>query len=164
MIDHLKELSSFPSWGNGRDIKTLSKSTAATAFESADPAAPTLTVTMADNFRALVSMLEGQSARCTGGTRMHNVIRKTASKPQSPLFELSPPTRSNTTILTSNSSKTAQLKPVVEQEKEGEELWYNEAGSSPQRDTGVSDETWKQLLGDIAADRHAYKIFTESFC
>jgi hypothetical protein len=48
-VETLEELCSLPSWGNGRDVKTLSKSLVAGALETAsdDPSLP-LMVTMED--------------------------------------------------------------------------------------------------------------------
>ena len=67
MMDTLKELCSLPSWGNGRDVKTLSKSLAAAALEAdAEDLSSPLIVTMEDTHNALQSMLQSQKARNKG--------------------------------------------------------------------------------------------------
>src|SRR5579862_8963147 len=83
VIDRLRELSSLPCWGNGRDIQTLSKSITATAFESADSATSALAVTMADISGALESMSEDRKTRCMDGIHTDNAIDSTASKAHS---------------------------------------------------------------------------------
>jgi hypothetical protein len=64
MIKHFNSLSCLPNWGNGRDVKTLSKAIVAFAFESAESASTALKVSYKDMVAALQKMLITQLARC----------------------------------------------------------------------------------------------------
>jgi hypothetical protein len=161
VIDQFKELSSLPSWGNGRDIKTLSKSITNAVLGSTDSTSSSLTVTILDISKALASMLERQRDRCTDGTRINYVNRSAADETQSRSLTASPPPPVDATMLTNSSVKTAEPKTVIE-EKEVEEVQCTQAGSTPQRDPDVSDETWEQLQADIAAEEAGHKLFQES--
>ena len=155
LIALLKELSSLSSWGNGHDIKTISKSLTATAYEGAGQSSPSLTVTIVDVFQALKSMLKSQRARCTDETQLGGVASKSLN--QRP--EASPPMPFNITNSISCATDSADPNPVMEKEKieNGSQL----TDSSP-RDLGVSDEIWQQLQANIAANEASTKSLHES--
>ena len=155
LIATLKELSSLSSWGNGRDIKTISKSLTAAAYEGAGQSSPSLTVTIVDVFQALKSMLKSQRARCTDETQLGGVASKSLN--QRP--EASPPMPFNITNSISCATDSADPNPVMEKEKieNGSQL----TNSSP-RDLGVSDEIWQQLQANIAANEASTKSLHES--
>ncbi|KAH7014058.1 P-loop containing nucleoside triphosphate hydrolase protein [Macrophomina phaseolina] len=136
IVGFFKELSSLPSWGNGRDVKTLS---------NADSTVSALTATSKDICQALASMLEQQSARCTS-TGSNTVSQSIHEKSRACTSTAGPPSSLNTRIDTISS--VAELKAKQ----------YQDVGhSSPRRDPGVSDATWKQLQVDMATDEAVRK-------
>ena len=159
LIATLKELSSLSSWGNGRDIKTISKSLTAAAYESAGQSSSSLTVTITDVFQALKSMLKSQRARCTDETQLGDSSGGVASKSLNQRPEASPPMPSNIATSISCARDSNDPNPVMEKEKVGDGAQL--INSSP-RDLGVSDETWQQLQANIAANEASTKSLQES--
>ena len=159
LIALLKELSSLSSWGNGRDIKTISKSLTATAYEGAGQSSPSLTVTIVNVFQALKSMLKSQRARCTDETQLGDSSGGVASKSLNQRPEASPSMPFN--ITNSISCAVDSTDPNLVMEKEKIENSSQLTNSSP-RDSGVSDEIWQQLQANIAANEASTKSLHES--
>jgi hypothetical protein len=156
MIKHFNSLSCLPNWGNGRDVKTLSKAIVASAFESAESASMALTVSHKDVVAALQKMLITQLARC--GTKAGREISLSNGNMAS-IFNLAtnslpPPPK---TTSTSSAAKLAEPAPALADDNPKQELQVDVAPREQPRDTGVSDETWTQLQADIRANELAQK-------
>jgi hypothetical protein len=146
-----RQLSMLPSWGNGRDVKTLAKSITAAAFEHADPASSSVIVTMADILPASMGMLQDLSVRSQvrGGTTDRLVNAVSESLTQS--LAANPPPLVDIPNVTTISKDVADVMPRPK--KEINRLL--KLASSSTRDPGVSDEIWHQLQMDIAAEEAA---------
>jgi hypothetical protein len=153
IIKLFKRLSSLPSWGNGRDVKTLSKSIASAAFANAESAPANLMVSHKDVIAALEKMYAGQLARCETGTKLA-AERPFADSTMPSVFDLpvdsfspKPPSFS-----ISSASKLAEpATPAVDNNHKKEQR-HDIAASEERRDPGVSNETWAQLQADITAN------------
>ena len=156
MIKHFNSLSCLPNWGNGRDVKTLSKAIVASTFESAESASVALRVSNKDVVEALQKMLMTQLARCeTKAGRESSLSNGTmASIFNLPTASLSPqPTISST----SSAAKLAEPAPALADDNPRQEQQVHVVPREQPRDTGVSDETWTQLQADIRANELAQK-------
>lgn len=150
----LTVLSSMSSWGNGRDLKELSKRMISHVFTSQtivpDPDGHT-TLPSADVVACIRSMLSQKQGRSTtssmpGPSRLQSLLPTQSLGPQ---FSPPPPN-----LQTSTVTKEAPAPPEL-----------NEIPpSTPQeatRDPGVSDEVWNQLQADRRAEELERKIFEE---
>lgn len=153
---HFHSLSCLPNWGNGRDVKTLSKAIVASAFESAESASTALTVSHKDVVAALQKTLITQLARCETKAGRESLLSNgtMASIFNLPTASLSPqPTISST----SSAAKLAEPAPALADGNPRQEQQVDVAPREQPRDTGVSDETWTQLQADIRANELAQK-------
>jgi len=150
MMDTLKELRSLPSWGNGRDIKTLSKSLAAAALEAAaDDLSSPLIVTVEDTRKALQSMLQSQKARSKGsGPVPLDIIDQAASKAQSQTPSAKPPTPFKTTAAINTTTEAEEPPPIADKLP----TKTPDHANPNQCDPGVSDIIWNDLQASIAAN------------
>lgn len=166
MIKLFKMLSSLPSWGNGRDVKTLSKVIVGAAFATAESTSATMTVSDKDVIAALEKMYTEQLARCETRTKpsMEYSFRNGAMPPvlNLPTDSLSP---SPTAFSTSSARKLAEPAPPAIDDISKQEQLSDMAACEEQRDQGVSDETWAQLQADIItnelAEKQAQKAIAE---
>jgi hypothetical protein len=140
-------LSELPSWGNGRDVETLAKSIARATFQSADDDPNkdfVLTLTQLENhLNVMLRERTSREAVCA------LPCRQIASG--SPMADSSMTTKPPE-IMTSTIDDTT--KPEVGEVEEANlpEATPEQATQSqePQRDAGVSDNVWAQLLHDKA--------------
>jgi hypothetical protein len=160
IIELFNKLSCLPSWGNGRDVKTLSKAIVGAAFAGAEPGVATLTASSKQVITTLEKMYTEQVARC-------EIERKPTTKYQFnnhniPLSDL--PTESfspiPTAISTSSAKTLAEPEPAAighspKQEKQPKIAIREDRAD--RRDEGVTDETWVRLQADIVANELAEK-------
>ncbi|KAL0570784.1 hypothetical protein V5O48_011178 [Marasmius crinis-equi] len=155
MCDIIRELSRIPSWGNIRDIITLSKQMIQLAFVNNEPGDP-LTLTPGDAVQCFRTLLKERQARNAPSTGSSN--RRPVASFQQPLYTPPPPSlnpvsvNSNTQAAPPNTTaKPSSPKPKgpkpKPKPKPAEENDSDDAG----RDEGVSDEDWRQLKRDKAA-------------
>ncbi|KAJ2983613.1 hypothetical protein NUW58_g6220 [Xylaria curta] len=147
MLDIFEELSAFPSWGNGRDVKNIAKGICSDAF--AGNTSPGLTVSVADILRHLNKMFKSLKARnaagkSTGGPNNTFKPHILPIRTQSP-----PPSVPPSTTPTTPKANVAEPTPPKEDESHDEPSSRGFPDSS-QRDPGVSNEVWQQLQRDIA--------------
>ncbi|KAF9238217.1 P-loop containing nucleoside triphosphate hydrolase protein [Melanogaster broomeanus] len=155
----ISQMSALPSWGNGRDVKTLGKRMTQKAFANLANGGDSASLTAADALDIMKAMLDEQRAR-QGAAR----IPSSDSPPMVSLSGLPPPPPSMSTS-TSQSFKRAPPPPPPDQPKKrskrappAQSSTQNQPAkpaASPrhaQRDAGVSDAIWNQLQADIAAD------------
>jgi hypothetical protein len=159
MIDIFRELSKLPSWGNGRDVMTISKNICSDAFAS--DRLSEIAVTAADILRHLNKMFNMQKAR--------NEVRKDSRIPFSlsksehlPTLTKGPPKDSVKATFTTPTTNATEPIPVVEDELPDDDGQGESVFPSPQRDPGVSDEVWQQLQRSVAEER-ARKQAGETF-
>ncbi len=158
IIDHFKKLSRLSSWGNGRDVKTLSKAIVGAIFAGADPALISLTVSNREIITALERMYAEQIARCEIDNSPTRYSFSSSNIP--PVFDL--PTKSfspiSTAISTGSAKSDAEPAPTAVDDSPKQELRLEKLAHenrADQRDAGVSDETWAQLQADIVANELA---------
>ena len=150
MEDALTDLSKLPNWGNGRDIKTLAKTTSSKVFATTAPNAASLSVGPLDILRELGAMLDAQRARCAHTTDAHcSTIDSTL-----PTLTSEPPDPMRTTTSQTTKVEEKHNTPVAEEEREEHQeiLGAAQTERSAERDPGVNDEIWQQLQADITAE------------
>ena len=145
----LEELSCLPSWGNAREIVTLSKEMANTVFRNTSNITPDAELQLAgkDAVACTRSMLETRQER---GSNVATPRRRLPDNLFAP-----PPTNSGPTISIKTEQKTKEPDPEPKKEERKEE---KPPGSSDERDAGVSDGIWFQLqvdkrVAEVAAER-----------
>lgn len=143
---YFRELSEFPSWGNGRDIRTLSKKIAASAFENADADSSSVEVSADDILAVLGSMLAEQSARNRTKRRDTLGAGDELAKPLTQFPDAKPaaPMRIGTATRTK-----VEDEPKA---SEGADTLEAQPPATVSRDPNVSDEIWEQLQRDILAN------------
>ncbi|KAF8523225.1 P-loop containing nucleoside triphosphate hydrolase protein [Gautieria morchelliformis] len=139
MAKLIRSLSTLPSWGNARDILTLSKQMIITALRNVKPGGSALKLSGEDALACMQKMYSEKRARAD------NVP---STKPFGGLLQQlpPPPAHHQPSIVTSHATKTAAPKPKREEKGNVEPV-----GSGERRDADVSDQVWKELLADKRA-------------
>lgn len=155
MKDIIEQLSGLPSWGNARDMKTLSKKMVNLVFKTAaeDTSIGQLTLSSKDAVACMKAMLADRLDRSANLPTLHKPFEDlqrtlTAGPPLPP-----PPAPSAHTINTAikpPSPTVTHAKAVPQLQPDG-------------RDPGVTDEIWHQLQADIHAAEAASKAQEEEF-
>jgi len=160
VIKHFNKLSRLPSWGNGRDVKTLSKAIAGVAFASAESVPATLAASTKEVITALENMYANQIARCKTETKP-TMEYSSSSKTMPPIFDLLTDSLSArpTAISTSSATKLAapESAPPNADNNLDQQQRPGVTACEEQRDPGVTDMTWAQLQADIIANELAEK-------
>ncbi len=144
MVVLLRQLSSLPSWGNARDIKTLAKSMIGSVFRSHLPTSDALAISADEILRHTKTMLQERKDRST--KLPSSALRVAPQDPLQPFQPPQPPIPTATT--TSQANQTAKPPP-----KSLEPPPTLPPNVPVQRDDGVSDEIWSQLQADAHAQR-----------
>ncbi|TFY66383.1 hypothetical protein EVG20_g4700 [Dentipellis fragilis] len=148
----IKSLSELPSWGNARDIDTLSKQIMRLVYKHTKPGQENagLQLLMGDVISSAETMLRERGKRATNTTPQ--------SKPKLMQQLLSPPTSSPPSISTGTThatkKDTPRPPPKAAPPPEDENM---DSVDGVQRDPGVSDQVWKQLLDAKKAAADAEK-------
>ncbi|KAI0067131.1 P-loop containing nucleoside triphosphate hydrolase protein [Artomyces pyxidatus] len=147
MVQMMQDLSSIPSWGNARDVQTLSKGMVRAVFRSIPPDASSskLTLNPKDALACMAAMLKERQERA------RNVPNHLGPRPPPPLRQLrpSPPSISPPSISTAqaHTTKAAAPKPATGEDED----------QPDGRDMGVTDAVWNQLQADKQAVIDALK-------
>ena len=138
------QLSDLPSWGNARDVITISKKMIRTAIENSlsspqQASEPSITLSAQDALACMRDTLKDLRER-------GNVPQNPSPFAHSHLPPIQPPPTAappsiKTTSATKQTTKTAPPEPTQEVKEE----------ESDGRDPGVSDAVWRQLQADQAA-------------
>jgi len=147
MAELIRQLSSLPSWGNARDLKTLSQQMIRLVYSAGGPKTK-LTLTGEDAMTCIESMLADRRERCI------NVPMNSHSQ----LFDdmqIMPNIRAANPLPTIRTTQTVRsLTPEAKIEVTPEE-------QSDGRDAGVTDEVWRQLQADKEEAERASKRSVE---
>ncbi|KAF9223027.1 P-loop containing nucleoside triphosphate hydrolase protein [Gyrodon lividus] len=175
MQDMISQMSELPSWGNGRDVKTLGKRMTQKAFSNMASGGDSASLTAADALSIMKATLDEQLARQSVAR-----IPSSGSAPMASMSGPAPPPPSTSTS-TSQSSKRAPPPPPPSsppdpssEQPPSQETPRGDMSAGPrtkpqtstqhrlarpvtsprlvQRDAGVSDAVWNQLQADIAAE------------
>ena len=143
MRNLLEQLASLPSWGNARDIISLSKSIAGSILGAeSDPSVPMIASPddIINHTKSLLMQKQGRLVKSPLTNPCNILPQRTKSRDIEPN-----PTHQhlNTSIATQSTCKP-----------EPEELAPSSSGSDP-RDPGVPEDVWKQLQADKAAAERA---------
>jgi SpoVK/Ycf46/Vps4 family AAA+-type ATPase len=143
------QLSDLPSWGNARDVITISKKMIRTAIEnslsSPQQGSGTSIILFAPD--ALACVRDTLKDLCDRG----NLPRKPSSPTHSPLPPIQPPpTAAPPSIKTTSATKQATTTAPPEQPPP-EPVQEVQEEESVGRDPGVTDAVWRQLQADKAA-------------
>jgi chemotaxis protein histidine kinase CheA len=161
LVDLLQELSALPSWGNGRDMKTLSKKIIGKVYKTKQSGGQ-LDVPSAyllDAFRNLLNERSARDGASSKGTfnpvTSSNFIQQLPPAPTAPT---PPSTNFNTATATKMAPPKTKEEPpppakkteVIDSEEEDVE-----------RDQGVSDAIWQQLQADRKAEEQRLQKVAE---
>jgi hypothetical protein len=149
----IEQMSNLPSWGNARDIKTLSKKMVNLVFKTAAEGTSNgqLILSGGGAVECMKAMLVDRLERC-GNVPASTIISKSSKDPQQ---TLTPPPPLPPTPSTSTTHSTKLSVPTVKRAKATSQL------QSDNRDPGVTDEDWNQLQADIQAAEAALKASEE---
>lgn len=139
-------LSQFPSWGNARDMETLSKSMVRVVYKSTSENSTDLEVSNDQVFACFAEMLKDKERRSSSIPKTHQTLPEPPIQASAPTRTLSPPNVNASTSAKpsskdeSGSSRAAT--PTMPDDSEDED--------SP-RDDAVADAIWDQLQKDKRA-------------
>ncbi|OAX80316.1 hypothetical protein ACJ72_05356 [Emergomyces africanus] len=157
LINILEGLSALPSWGNGRDIETISKYIISSAFQNAEPTESQLVVSEEKVITALQMEYSKQKERCT---TLKSLVKSDGTlgnmRVQGPLI---PPTI-QTSVAQRKTSK--EQMPLPKSAKLLDTKLQASLENACDRDPGVSDETWIQLQSDKSAYEVAQKCVEDA--
>jgi len=145
MVEIIESLSSLPSWGNARDINTVSKQMISRAIMTSQdsPSGAEMTLTGQDAVACMENMLMEKRERCA------NIPSSSRSNHDQGIQQiLDPPSAPPSAIRTAQATKTSVPKAKQKIEK------AKPKGGTPLprpldgRDDGVTDEIWHQLQVD----------------
>jgi hypothetical protein len=175
MQDAIAEMSALPSWGNGRDVKTLGKRLTQKAFANLANGGTSESLSVEEALSVMESMLQEQLAR-------QNIARTAPSSSKSmPMASMDGPAQPPPSMSTSTSqaSKRAPPPPPKQPSSKKANPSTRQRSKRPppakastedqppnypvaRRDAGVSDAVWNQLQADIAAEEDAKKKAAEA--
>jgi predicted kinase len=147
----IEELTKLPSWGNGRDIITISKKLIASAFERAEDSFEPLVATEVDVLKELCELLT---------IRKDREANKATCEP-SPVFQMQDDDSASRPSFSQNIN-TSDHAAISENVISADQAALTEESETPNashRDPGVSDATWAQLQRDIAAQLAAENAY-----
>ena len=161
-IDLFDRLAELPSWGNARDVITISKEMIRTAIENSlsspqQGPGPSIILSAPD---ALACMRRTLKALLDRGNLPKNPLSSRQSEHLPPPPTLEPPRIVPPSINTASATKhSTKNKPPEEppQEPAQEAKELDKEGGSDGRDPGVSDAVWRQLQADKAAEIEAQR-------
>lgn len=146
IISLFRELSGLPSWGNGRDVQTISKTLTGATFRNAGNSTAKLTVSHWQIMDSLTTFLNGRRARSvissSNSTRLKQNEQATQDLVDRPI--------TLGTMQSTAPAKDESENPVAAVD---EPTQMSEA--SDQRDIGVTDAIWDQLQADKASQELA---------
>ena len=153
-------LSDLPSWGNARDVITISKKMIRIAIENSlsspqQGSGPSITLSAPDALACMRATLNDLRDR-------GNVPQKPSSHMHSPLPPLQPPpTAAPPSIRTTSATKLA-TKTAPPEQSLPEPVQEVQEEDSAGRDPGVTDAVWRQLQADKAAAIEEQKLREEA--
>ena len=150
-IIQFDQLSDLPSWGNARDVITISKKMIRIAIENSlsspqQGSGPSIILSAPDALACMSATLKDLRDR-------GNVPQNPLSHLRSPLFPpvQPPPTAGPPSIKTTTTTKQATKTAPPEQPPPEPTQEVREEEESTGRDPGVTDAVWRQLQADKAA-------------
>ncbi|KKZ62783.1 hypothetical protein EMCG_02894 [[Emmonsia] crescens] len=151
LIHILEDLGALPSWGNGRDIETISKYIMGLTFKNAEPTESQLIVSEKQVLTALQQEYSKQKERCTTSKASVKADRIHGGMDfPEPLL----PPEIRTSVAQRNAAKTKNLESAKRLGTKTEASPFD----ASVRDSGVSDETWMQLQ----SDKNVYELSQKS--
>jgi hypothetical protein len=156
IVSRFTKLSSLRSWGNGRDVKTISKAVVGAAFENADPSMSSkLAASGIDVLTALDQMLKERMARCTEAKPLADSCVDVPLAFDTATRSFLYPTPASSTSTATKGAEQEISGPTNETPNQDQDTLSEPRETH--RDEGVSDETWAQLQIDIREDELAHK-------
>ncbi|KAF8321990.1 uncharacterized protein EI90DRAFT_3292574 [Cantharellus anzutake] len=151
LIEHFSALASLPQWGNARDVKTLAKRIRSKALLgwNGDPGAQDLKIPLSTVITLMDDMLNSMVSRCQD--RIPHATAPPIRPPISPM-----PLQENAPAPPCDSSASRDSKaPRSVPPAPNEPKTVDTESDVQERDPGVSDVTWGQLVRDkqAAAER-----------
>jgi len=142
-----RELSTLPSWGNGRDVQTISKTIMGSVFQTTSSPTESLMVSSQQVVEFLSTFLAERRARSKPSNARTLQLTPNAQAVQD-LFER--PNAIKTSQVTTTAKQKSQS-PTTAPPRE-----HSPVPQPPvQRDAGVPDAIWRQLQADKAAQEEA---------
>ena len=155
LMSLFRQLSSLPSWGNARDVKTLARNLAGTAFKASSDAADRLSLSYDDIIDHTKDMLAERQIRSANLPSSH---RSGAPKGFSLDLGAQPSARSANKSSKTSSTSTKPDKTDGTQTGSGGKPKAQHQPQDP-RDEGVTDEVWDQLQRDKQAEERRSNLY-----
>ncbi|KAI9729943.1 MAG: hypothetical protein M1834_006140 [Cirrosporium novae-zelandiae] len=159
LLGLLDELSGLPSWGNARDVQTLSKEIYASLISAEVDSTTALTLDSETLLESTKAMLAERKSRITNLppslplTGNLPTLSLTPNPPQTPAYQTS-------TTITKNINNKPPT-PLLEQVKTAAK--HESSSKEAERDAEVSDEIWEALQRDkAAAERRLQEEYEET--
>ena len=145
------KLSDLPSWGNARDVITISKKMIRTAIENSlsspqGGSGPSITLSASDALGCMRTTLKDLRERGNLPQNPSSFMRSPLPPPVQP-----PPTSGSPSIKTASATKQTTNTASPEQPPPEPVQEVQEEQESVRRDPGVTDAVWRQLQADEAA-------------
>ena len=165
ILDTLEELSSLRSWGNGRDINTMSKDIVANVFRDATPSDNEFSITDKKLETFLKEVLQQKLARERDASPLQSSIKPNQVGLSESLPSQAPPLApvrmSSQNVATRKQASVTESMPDMSPAGDNEE-GSNAVHSEASRDDGVSDETWNQLQKNKQSQQRKHKQLVDA--
>lgn len=156
IIDVFQDLAQLRSWGNGRDINTISNDIISKAFRDASPSDEKFSITDREVAEFLQNVLKQKAAR-EGGVALQQMPVRSKLPAATDLQtcpqrqqRMSTSTKAANTVGNQTSKDSPSMNPAPEQEDSTATTMNLQ---EDERDHGVSNEIWCQLQKDKEAER-----------
>lgn len=149
LVKVLEQLSTLSSWGNGRDVITISKNLITKTFELAETSQQSLIVNGADILEELNVMLKMQKNREQHKIEVRNDLP----------FQMMDQPLNSTSLLHSSTLRRVDRSNKIDTEKFETETEVSDSIIKSIRDANVSEEVWIQLQADILTEMETKKSY-----
>lgn len=149
--DTFTALAGLPGWGNGRDIETLANRVISTVLTTCRPVDGDFIVTWSIVMPQIQRLLGERKARAASQHQSGDLAEALSGMKLATQSQQEQPPRLNQKASIATNDP-AQAPPVEEEQAP------SSTSAEPQRDAGVSDQTWQQLQADSESQKRAEQL------
>lgn len=162
ITDLLEDLAAFPSWGNARDIETIAKKMTEKVFTQSainSSATTPLVLSTADAVSCIQDMLKSRQERTGNLPAFNHTLRPSPPVATHTQTTSPPPVATGTSSASKSPTPQPQKKSPPPPKKgpgaKSKSPALSNGTAKAERDPGVSDEVWEQLLKNKRAAEEA---------
>lgn len=148
ILSLFRELSKIPSWGNGRDVETISKSIIGSTFQSTTSSTRELTVSHSQIIDFLTTFYNARTARSIVSDPKP-LRTKPSDQATQELVEFPKAVGTSQPVTQASEEPTIPTATLLEHTQASQEM--------DDRDLGVTNAVWSQLQADKAAEELAQR-------